>query len=77
MIQAGDIVKLRDGSDVVRITNTDGQISTCPVSETGIVVEIERTGLGGMGMRWVHVSWSWADGRIGRNFLSDLVKVEV
>lgn len=76
MIKAGDIVKLRDGSDVVRITHTPGQISTCPVSETGIVVEIERTGRGGMGSTWAYVSWSWADGRIGRNFLMDLVKVE-
>ena len=34
---------------------------------TGIVVEVERM--------WALVSWSWVDGRIGRNLLIDLKKV--
>ena len=34
---------------------------------TGIVVEVERM--------WALVSWSWVDGRVGRNLLIDLRKV--
>ncbi len=34
---------------------------------TGIVVEVERM--------WALVSWSWVDGRVGRNLLIDLKKV--
>jgi len=34
---------------------------------TGIVIDVE-------GM-WALVSWSWVDGRIGRNLLIDLKKV--
>ncbi len=34
---------------------------------TGIVVEVEAM--------WALVSWSWVDGRVGRNLLIDLKKV--
>ena len=34
---------------------------------TGIVIEVERM--------WALVSWSWVDGRVGRNLLLDLKKV--
>ena len=36
-------------------------------SGTGIVIDVDG--------RWAHVSWSWADGKIGRNILIDLKKV--
>ena len=34
---------------------------------TGIIIDV-----GGL---WAEVSWSWADGRIGKNLLMDLRKV--
>jgi hypothetical protein len=59
MIKVGDIVKLRSGM--------------APTSDfqTGIVVEVDRNPRGG----FAHVSWTWAEGRVGRNFVHDLVKV--
>ena len=67
MIKVGDIVKLRSGM--------------APTSsfQTGIVVEIYRNGRrcldGVTSTGFAHVSWSWADGRVGKNFVQDLVKV--
>ena len=67
MIKVGDIVKLRSGM--------------APTSsfQTGIVVEVDRNARrcldGKTSTGFAHVSWTWADGRVGRNFVHDLVKV--
>ena len=36
---------------------------------TGVGIVLEVSGL------WAHVSWSWVDGKVGRNLLIDLKKV--
>ena len=67
-MKVGDLVKFKIPPAGVAPANSGGNLDAI-----GIIVDVTEGSVAPLGLSpFVLVSWNWADGKVGRNFRSDL-----